>query len=351
MFIVDQFLGAFSHDIAIDLGTANTLVLVRGKGIMIREPTVISQHKKTKQVLAVGEEAKRMLGKTPASIVAERPLKNGVINDLEAAEALLKHFIRKVHKDKDPRFPRIPRPKVVIAIPSDVTEVERRAVQEVAFNAGAREVFLIEEPMAAAIGAKLPIEEPAGNMIVDIGGGTTEIGVISLSGLVVGRSVRVAGDEMDMDIVNYVRSRYNLLVGEKTAEGLKIESGSAFPSENESRVQIRGRDLASGLPMTIMISSGEIREALSNTMQTIIGAIKDTIEETPPELMDDIYEKGIYLTGGGSLLAGLPQLVAKETRVPATLTDDPMTTVVHGAGKVLDDVKLLEKVKITAKIT
>jgi len=349
--ILDQFFGTFSHDIAIDLGTANTLVLVRGKGIMIREPTVISLHKKTKQVLAVGEEAKKMVGKTPAAIVAQSPLKDGVINDLEAAEAILKHFINKVHENRDSNIPKIPRPRVVIGIPSDVTEVERRAVQEATLNAGAREVFLIEEPMAAAIGANLPIEEATGNMIVDIGGGTTEIAVISLGGIVVNKSIRVAGDEMDQDIVNYVRARYNALVGEKTAESIKIDIGSAFPVGEEARVQMRGRDIASGLPTTITIGSGEIREALSNTIGTVIQVIKDTIEETPPELMSDIFEKGIYLTGGGSLLSGLGDLVARETKVPAILVEDPLTTVVRGAGKVMEDINLLERVKITSGVT
>ncbi len=351
MFIVDQFLGTFSHDMALDLGTANTLVLVRGKGIMIREPTVIAQHKKTKQVLAIGEEAKKMIGKTPASIVVQRPLKGGVINDLEAAEAILKHFIHKVHGSRESAIPKIPRPRIVIGIPSDVTEVERRAVQEAALGAGAREVFLIEEPMAAAIGAKLPIEEASGTMIVDIGGGTTEMAIISLGGIVVNRSIRIAGDEMDQDIIGYARARYNLLVGEKTAEQIKVEAGSAFPVGDEARVPLRGRDLATGLPTTIMMSSGELREALSNTMRTIIEVIKDTIEETPPELISDIIERGIHLTGGGSLLTGLPDLVSKETKIPAVLTPDPLTTVVRGAGKVLEEPDLLEKVIVISGVT
>lgn len=350
MFIVDTIFGSFSHDIAIDLGTANTLVLVRGKGIMIREPTVIAQHKKTKQVYAIGSEAKKMIGRTPAMIMASRPLKDGVINDLEAAEEILKHFIHKVHGNHQPGLPRIPRPRVVIGIPSGVTEVERRAVQEAILNAGARSVFLIEEPMAAAIGADLPIQEPAGNIIVDIGAGTTEIAVISLGGIVINKSIRIAGDEMDMDIINYARARYNLLVGERTAENVKIEAGSAYPTGSETRIALRGRDLATGLPATIMISSGELREALSNTTRTIVETIKDTIEDTPPELVADIYERGLYLTGGASLLSGLTELVAKETKIPTTLTPDPLTTVVKGAGKVLEDVSLLEKVKITSGV-
>lgn len=350
MFVVDQFLGFFSHDIAIDLGTANTLVLVRGRGILIREPTVIAQHKKTKQIYAIGSEAKKMIGKTPAAIVVERPLKGGVINDIESAEALLKHFIHKVHGSHQSWIPRIPRPKIVIGIPSDVTEVERRAVQEAAMGAGAREVLLIEEPIAAAIGAKLPIEEPTGNIIVDIGGGTTEIAVISLGGVVVSKSIRIAGDEMDQDIINYARARYNLLVGEKTAEAIKIEAGSAFPMEKETRVPLRGRDLATGLPTTIMISTGEIREALSNTTRAIIDAIISTLEDTPPELVSDIYDRGLYLTGGGSLLSGMPELVAKEAKTPTILTPEPLTTVVRGAGEVLEDIGLLERVKMASGV-
>lgn len=350
MFLVDQFLGSFSHDIAIDLGTANTLVLVRGRGILIREPTVIAQHKKTKQIYAIGSEAKKMVGKTPAAIVAMRPLKGGVINDIESAEALLKHFIHKVHGSHQSGIPRIPRPRIVIGIPSDVTEVERRAVQEAAMGAGAREVLLIEEPIAAAIGAKLPIEEPTGNIIVDIGGGTTEIAVISLGGVVVSKSIRIAGDEMDQDIINYARARYNLLVGEKTAEAIKIEAGSAFPKEPETRVPLRGRDLATGLPTTIMMSTGEIREALSNTTRAIIDAIISTLEDTPPELVTDIYDRGLYLTGGGSLLSGMPELVAKEAKTPTILTPEPLTTVVRGAGEVLEDVGLLERVKIASGV-
>lgn len=351
VFIIDQLFGTFSHDIAIDLGTANTLVLVRGKGIVIREPTVISQHKKTKQVYAIGSEAKRMIGKTPALIVAARPLKDGVINDLEAAEEILKHFIHKVHRGWQGNVPKIPRPRVVIGIPSGVTEVERRAVQEAVLNAGARSVFLIEEPMAAAIGAELPIEEPAGNVIVDIGGGTTEIAIISLGGIVINRSIRIAGDEMDQDIASYARARYNLLIGERTAEEIKIEAGSAFPTKEEVKVPLRGRDLTTGLPATVMLSSGELREALSNTTRTIVETIKDTIEDTPPELVADIFERGIHLTGGGSLLTGLPELVSKEARIPTFITPDPLTTVVRGAGRVIEDVDLLEKVKVTSGVT
>jgi len=346
MFLVDHVLGIFSHDIGIDLGTSNTLVLVRGKGILVREPTVIAQHKKSKEILAVGSEAKRMVGKTPMNINAIRPLRDGVINDLEAAEALIRYFIGKVHEGPS-SFPKIPRPRVATGIPSNITEVERRAVQEAALNAGARSVFLIEEPMAAAIGANLFIDEPKGNMIVDIGGGTSEIAVISLGGVVVNRSVKIAGDEMDQDIINYARSRYNLLVGERTAENLKMSIGSAYPIGEERKLPLRGRDLASGLPATIMISSGEIREALSGTVRAIIDTIKDAIEDTPPELIGDIAEEGVTLTGGGSLLVGLPEAIAAETKIPVKLTEDPLTTVVRGTGKVLEDAELLRRVRVS----
>lgn len=346
MLLIDDILGLFSHDIGIDLGTANTLVHVRGKGILLREPTIITQHRKTKKIVAVGSEAKKMLGKTPLNIISIRPLKDGVINDLEAAEALIKHFITKVHETPS-KFPKIPRPKVVVAIPSGVTEVERRAVRDAAMKAGAREVFLIEEPMAAAIGANLPINDPKGSMIVDIGGGTTEIAVISLGGVVVSRSIRIAGDEMDQDIINYARSRYNLLLGEKTAEEIKIAGASAYQTKNETKLTMRGRDLATGLPSVIQISSGEIREAIGETLNQIIAGIKDIIEETPPELVGDFLQNGLIITGGGSLLPGIKELVEKETKIPVTVDEDPLSTVVKGAGKVLDDFELLQTIKIT----
>ncbi len=350
MFLLDQAFGLFSHDIGIDLGTANTLVWVRGKGILVREPTLITRHKKTKKVLAVGGEAKKMLGKTPINIISTRPLRDGVISDLEAAESLLRYFISKVHESPS-RFPKVPRPKVVIGIPSGVTEVERRAVRDAALQAGAREVFLVEEPVAAAIGAGLPISDPKGSMIVDIGGGTTEVAVLSLGGLVVSKSIRVAGDEMDQDIINYVRARYNLLLGERSAEEAKIAGGSAYPTKAETKLTLRGRDLASGLPSIITISSGEIREAIAETFATIVAAIKDIIEETPPELVGDLLQSGIVITGGGALLPGVKELVERETKMPVTIDSDPLTTVVKGTGKLLDDRQLLESLKITAGLS
>jgi rod shape-determining protein MreB len=345
MFFINSFLSSLSHDVGIDLGTANTLVLVKGKGILIREPTIIAQHKKTRQVLAVGAEAKRMIGKTPSMISVIRPLRDGVISDFDATESLLKYFVSKIHESRS-IIPKIPRPRVVVGIPSGVTEVERRAVQDATIRAGAREAYLVEEPMAAAIGAGLPTEEAKGSMIVDIGGGTTEIAVISLGGIVINRSVRVAGDEMDQDIINYARSRYNLLLGERTAEEIKISIGSAYPVDKESKIAIRGRDLASGLPSSVVVTSGEIREALSNTVRVVIEAIKDTLEETPPELVSDIMENGITLAGGGSLLPGVAELTAKETKMPVIVAEDALTCVVRGAGKVLENASLLRRIKI-----
>jgi rod shape-determining protein MreB len=346
---LDYFWGAFSHDIAIDLGTANTKVAICGKGVMFREPTVVAVHKKTKQILAIGTEAKKMLGRTPAAIAAVRPLRDGVINDLDLAESLLKHFIIKAHQTPS-SFPKIPRPKVAIAIPSGATEVERRAVSDAVTSSGARQVFLVEEPMAAALGTKLAIEQPSGNMVVDIGGGTTEIAIISLGGIVVSRSLRVAGDEMDADLIGYSRARYNLLVGERTAEHIKITAGSAYPIGKETKVPVSGRDLATGLPATITMSTGEIREAISNTLRTIIEAVKDVIEEAPPELVGDVVEAGIYLTGGGALLKGLPNLVAKETKMPVIVAPDPLTTVVKGVMAVLEDEKLRSRVRFAGSI-
>lgn len=340
----DHFWGTFSHDIAIDLGTKNTKVSVLGKGIAVREPTIVAAHKKTKEIFAIGTEAAKMLGRTPATIVVKHPLENGVIDDLDLAESLLKHFIVKVHQNPT-SFPKIPRPKVAIGVPSGATEVERRAVSDAAFNAGAREVVLVDESMAAALGTNLPIEQPSGSMIVDIGGGTTEVAIISLGGVVANNSLRIAGNEIDDDIVGYARTRYNLLIGQSSAEEVKIQGGSAYPVGKESKILMRGRDLATGLPASITISTGEVREAISNTLRLITQGIKDVIEAAPPELVGDIVENGIYLAGGGSLLPGLPNLINKETKMPVSLVDDPLATVVKGMTKVLTDENLQERVR------
>lgn len=350
--MLDFLFGLFSHDLGIDLGTANTLVLVKGKGIFIREPSVVAQQKKTHEILAIGNEAKKMVGKTPATIVAIRPLRDGVISDFDITEMMLRHFIRKVHTSPS-LFPQIPRPRVVIGIPSGVTEVERRAVQEAALRAGARKAFLIEEPMAAALGAGLPIEEAQGQMIIDIGGGTTEIAIISLGGIVLSKSLRIAGDEMDESVINFLRLKYGLLVGAKTAEEVKINIGSVSTSEvdkqgkKEKMAVVRGRDLERGLPRSLKVSESEIAEALAPTVNMIIEAILEILEETPPELLSDILERGITLVGGGSQLKGLDKLIAEVTRMPVWVADDPMTAVVRGCGKVLEASDLLEKVRVT----
>lgn len=341
-----------SHDVGIDLGTVNTLVLVKGKGIVIREPTVVALHKKTRQILAIGTEAKRMLGRTPAAIEAVRPLRDGVISDFDTCEAMLKHFINKVHESPGRGFfslPKIPKPRVVVGIPSGVTEVERRAVQDACLSAGAREAYLIEEPMAASIGAKLPVEGPEGVMIVDIGGGTTEIALISLGGVVINRSLRVAGDELDEDIIAYMRTRYGMLIGERTAEEVKIEIGSAYPvdSKDTEVAVIRGRDLSNGLPKSLKISAAEIREALTPTISQMVSAVQEVLEETPPELLTDIVERGIFLAGGGALLKGLDKKIAEETKMPVYVADDPLTAVVRGCGEVLNNLDLLSKVRVT----
>ncbi len=357
----NKFWQLVSHDIGIDLGTVNTLVLVKGKGIIIREPSVVTIHKKTRQVLAIGSEARRMIGRTPQTIEAIRPLQGGVISDFESTEVMLRYFIQKVHQNPKStgwRIPKIPRPRIVVGIPSGVTEVERRAVQDACFSAGAREAYLIEEPMAAAIGSKLSVENPEGVMIVDIGGGTTEIAVISLGGMVASRSIRVAGDEMDQDIVNYLRTRYAVLIGERSAENVKLEIGSAFQdsprfagkagdSQTQKETVVRGRDMSSGLPKSIKISADEIREALSSTVSQIIGAIQEVLEETPPELLGDITDRGIALAGGGALLKGLDKRIAQETKLPVWIADDPLTCVVRGCGAVLDNLDLLSRVKVT----
>lgn len=342
---INQFLGLFSHDIGIDLGTANTLVYVRGKGIVIREPSAVARHKKSKEVLAIGSSAKKMFGRAPVSIEVIRPLRNGVIADFDATAAMLKHYIRKVH-ESGTVMPKIPRPRVIIGIPSGVTEVERRAVADAAIDAGAREAHLIEEPMAAAIGAGLPIEGPEGSFIVDIGGGTSEIAVISLGGIVLGRSVRTAGDEMDDAIINYVRLKYSLLLGQPTAEAVKMGIGSVVPSKDKFTV-VRGRDLETGLPKSIKLTSSEIQEALSSIIQEIVTNIVDTLEETPPELTSDIMERGITLAGGGALISGIDKVVAEATKMPVWVADDPLTCVVRGCGICLEDNGLLKKIRVT----
>ena len=342
---INRFWGFFSHDIGIDLGTANTMVWVKGKGIVVREPTVVARHKKTKEILAIGASAKKMLGRAPSTIEIIRPLRSGVIADFDVTSIILSFYIKKVHEGGG-ILPKIPRPRVVIGIPSGVTEVEKKAVVDAVLSAGARESSLIEEPMAAAIGAGLAVEAPEGIFIVDIGGGTAEIAVISLGGIVIGRSIRVAGDEMNQAIVNYVRLKYSLLVGETTAEETKIAIGSCVPGKEKYSV-VRGRDLETGLPKSVKLTSTEIREALAPTVQEIVKNIADLLEETPPELISDIMEKGIILAGGGALLPGIDILVTEVTRMPAYVADDAITCVVRGCGKVLEDVSLMKKIKVT----
>lgn len=349
--MLNAILGFFSQDIGIDLGTANTLVHVKGRGIMIREPSFIARHKRTGDVLAVGSEAKLMQGKTPDSIEAIRPLRDGVIADFDAAEAMLAHYIKVVH-DTPSIFSRIPKPKVVVGIPSGVTEVERRAVREASISAGAREAFLIEEPMAAAIGAGLPIEEPNGYMIVDIGGGTTEIAVMSLGGIVINRSLRIAGDELTEAIIRFARVKHGLLLGETTAEQVKIDVGSAMATEEDKKLQtvVRGRDLGKGLPKSLKLEANEVREALAPVVQQIVRGVMDTLEETPPELISDILKHGITMAGGGSQLRGIDKLISEETEMPTWIADDPMTAVAKGCGRLLEDEKLLKRVKVGARI-
>ena len=342
--ILDSLLGLFSNDLAIDLGTANTLIYVKGQGIVCNEPSVVAVQKDARggrRVLAVGAEAKKMLGRTPGNIVAIRPLKDGVIADFEITEAMLSYFIKRIHNRRV-----LVRPRIIICVPFGITEVEKRAVRESAESAGAREVYLIEEPMAAAIGAGLPITEPTWNMIVDIGGGTTEVAVISLSGVVFSKSVRVGGDKMDEAIINYIKRKYNLLVGERTAELIKITIGSAYPGNEIQTMEIKGRDLVAGVPKTVEISDEEIRDSLLEPINQIVEAVRIGLERTPPELASDIVDKGIILAGGGSLLRNLDTLLREETGLPVTLAEDPLTSVVMGAGKVLDDLPLLKDVTV-----
>jgi len=342
--LINYVLGLFSNDMGIDLGTASTLVFVKGEGVVLCEPSVVAIERGTSHVLAVGEEAKRMLGRTPGNIIAIRPMKDGVIADFDITEAMLRYFIKKVHHRRV-----LVRPRIVIAIPSGITEVEKRAVKDSAERAGAREVFLIEEPIAAAIGVGLPIQEPVGNMIIDIGGGTTEIAVISLAGTVFSRSIRIGGDEMDEAIIEYLKKTYNLMVGERTAEDIKMKIGSAYPLEEELTLEVKGRDLVAGLPKTITITSEEIREALQEPVRAILESTKIALERTPPELAADLIEHGIVMAGGGSLLKGLDKLISEETGLPVHIAEDPLTAVANGTGKVLNEIKYLKKVTVPVK--
>ncbi len=339
--VLTSILGLFSNDLAIDLGTANTLVYVKGKGIALREPSVVTVLKDSKRVLAVGSEAKAMVGRTPENIMAIRPMKDGVIANFEITEAMLRYFIQKVHNRKT-----FVRPRMVICVPSGITQVERRAVRDSAENAGAREVYLIEEPMAAAIGVGLPVEEPGGNMVVDIGGGTTEVAVISLAGIVYAQSVRVGGDEMDEAIISYIKRNYNLLIGERTAEEIKIQVGSACEVGERKTLEIKGRDLIAAIPKTVLITDEEIREALAEPVSAIVETVRGALERTPPELAADIVDRGIVLAGGGGLLRGIDVLLKEETGLPVTVAEDPLSAVVMGTGKVLDELDLLGKLAL-----
>lgn len=342
--LLDPILGLFSNDLAIDLGTANTLVYMKGKGIIISEPSVVAVRKDGRggsKVLAVGREAKMMLGRTPGNIVAIRPMKDGVIADFETTEAMLRHFIRKAHNRRT-----LVRPRIIICVPSGITQVEKRAVKESAESAGAREVFLIEEPMAAAIGAGLPITEPISNMVVDIGGGTTEVAVISLAGIVYSKSVRVGGDKMDEAILQYIKRKYNLLIGITTAELIKTGIGSAYPSDQAETMDVKGRDLVTGIPKILTIDSDEVRQAISEQIETIVETVRIALEQTPPELAADIVDTGIVLAGGGALLKDLDVLLREETKLPITITEDPLSTVVLGSGMALDNISMLKEVTI-----
>ncbi len=344
--MLDRLLGLFSNDLAIDLGTANTLVIAKGRGVVSNEPSVVAvqtDERGVDRVRAVGKEAKSMLGRTPGSIRAVRPLKDGVIADFEIAEVMLRYFIQKAHNRST-----LLRPRIVISVPSGITEVEKRAVRESALSASAREVYLLEEPMAAAIGAGLPITEPSGNMIIDIGGGTTEVAIISLAGIVYANSSRVGGDKMDEGILNYVKRKYNLLIGERTAERIKIEIGSAYPTEELKTLVIKGRDLVAGVPKTLEVNSEDIREAVMEPVNAIVEAAKIVLERTPPELAADIADKGIVLTGGGALLENLDVLLREETGLPVMLAEDPLTAVVMGCGRCLDELDLLKDVAVRA---
>ncbi len=343
--ILRKLWGFFSHDMGIDLGTANTVVYVKGKGIVLNEPSVVAVHKDSNRILAVGNEAKRMLGRTPGSIVAIRPLKDGVIADFEITESMIKYFIQKVHNNRKALIS----PLVVIGVPSGITEVEKRAVEDSATRAGARDVFLIEEPMAGAIGVGLPVHEPAGNMIIDVGGGTTEVAIISLAGIVYSRSVRVGGDEMDEAITQYMKRAYNLMIGERTAEQIKIEVGSATALDQPLTMEVKGRDLVAGLPKTLTVNSEEIREALAEPVSTIVESVRVTLERCPPELSADLVDRGMVMVGGGSLLRGLDKLLSKETGLPVHVAEDPLTAVALGTGKVVENINYLKDIRSRSK--
>jgi len=345
--MLDKIFRLVSYDLGVDLGTTNTRIMVLGKGVAVREPTVVARNKKSKEIIAVGSEAKKMIGRTPGQLEAISPLKDGVISDFDATVGLLSYYIRKLHQSHGLNV-KIPKPKVAVSIPSGVTDVEKKAVQDAAFGAGARIAFLIEEPMATAIGADLPIFEAAGALVVNIGGGKTELAVISLGGIVINKSLRLAGDEMDEAIINFLRLKYSVLIGLPTAESLKISLGSAreIPGKEERMTVVRGRDLATGLPRSLRVSSPEIREALAPILNQLVGAISDIIEETPPELLGDITQKGIYLAGGVALLPGLDLLVSETTKMPCLVVEDPLTVTVKGCAKVLTDENLLQKVRV-----
>jgi len=342
--IFDGLFSRFTRDMGVDLGTANTLVYVRREGIVLREPSVVAKRVDGGEILAVGNEAKRMIGRTPGDIIATRPLRDGVIADFDTTASMLSYFIKRGLRGRS-----LMRPRVIVGIPSGVTEVEKRAVVDATLHAGAREAYLIEEPMAAAIGAGLPVSEPVGSMVVDIGGGTTEVAVIALGGIVCARSIRVAGDEMDESIIQYSRKAYNLLIGERTAEEIKIKVGLAYPLKEEQSIEVRGRDLVSGLPRTVRMTSTEIREAMAEPIASIVEAVKMTLERTPPELAADIVDRGIVMAGGGALLRGLDRLLGEETGMPVMITDDPLSSVVLGTGRALEEIETLKKVLITSK--
>ncbi len=344
--MLNKLFGIFSRDVGIDLGTANTLVYVRGKGIVINEPSIVAINQKTGKVLAIGEEARKMVGRTPGYIKVSKPLVNGVVSDFEVTEQMLKYFIDKVHKES---FSLMPRPRVVVGIPSGVTEVEKRAVEDATYNAGAREVYLIEEPMAAALGARLPIQEAVPNVIVDIGGGTTDIAVISMGGVVVSKTLKIAGDKFNQDIIRYARDEYKLLLGEIAAEQIKISIGSAYPQEQKMEDALRGRDLISGLPKEVIVNDEEIRNALMPSLMTIVNAVKASVELTPPELVSDLVRNGIVLTGGGSLLRGLDSLIEEHTKIPVRVAEDPLTSVVIGTGIILENLEKLAGVLVKSQ--